>query len=285
MDEVLGRDGTWTFDLAAVRLIPGHGRGVHKLRQAIGEVTVPLEAIAGMSFEPGRKGGRLRLRLREGADPLTQATASKLGDNVDPYTLAITAEQTATSQYFAESVRTTLLVQQVPSTATDHYLLPAPGVPISATAGDGTAHFDGENVRLEWNWMAKESKTAVGPTQIALGDIATVQWQPQSGFSHGYLRFQPKNPGNTPAPEVDRNCLAWGVQREGGTTVLLASAVVARMPHPFATPVEPKQPSPQQDAGDPDAMLRRLRELGELHRSGVLTDEEFTAAKQALLRL
>jgi hypothetical protein len=32
-------------------------------------------------------------------------------------------------------------------------------------------------------------------------------------------------------------------------------------------------------------MLRRLRELGELHRAGVLTDEEFTAAKQALLRL
>src|SRR3712207_7970124 len=33
---------------------PGHGRGVHKLRTAIGEVTVPLEAIAGISFEPAR---------------------------------------------------------------------------------------------------------------------------------------------------------------------------------------------------------------------------------------
>ncbi|WP_286988830.1 SHOCT domain-containing protein [Thermomonospora sp. CIF 1] len=33
-----------------------------------------------------------------------------------------------------------------------------------------------------------------------------------------------------------------------------------------------------------DALLRRLRELGELHRSGVLTDEEFAFAKQAVLR-
>ncbi|MER5836080.1 SHOCT domain-containing protein, partial [Streptomyces sp. NPDC002130] len=35
---------------------------------------------------------------------------------------------------------------------------------------------------------------------------------------------------------------------------------------------------------DHDALLRRLRELGELHRTGVLTDEEFTLAKQAILK-
>ncbi|WP_199785721.1 SHOCT domain-containing protein, partial [Streptomyces sp. Tu 6176] len=33
-----------------------------------------------------------------------------------------------------------------------------------------------------------------------------------------------------------------------------------------------------------DALLRRLRELGELHRSGVLTEEEFALAKQAVLK-
>ena len=38
------------------------------------------------------------------------------------------------------------------------------------------------------------------------------------------------------------------------------------------------------DPDDADALLRRLRELGGLHRDGVLTDEEFTAAKQAILR-
>jgi hypothetical protein len=33
-----------------------------------------------------------------------------------------------------------------------------------------------------------------------------------------------------------------------------------------------------------DVLLRRLRELGELHRDGVLTDEEFAATKAAVLR-
>ncbi|MFC5031067.1 MULTISPECIES: hypothetical protein [Streptomyces] len=37
-------------------------------------------------------------------------------------------------------------------------------------------------------------------------------------------------------------------------------------------------------AEDPDALLRRLRELGDLKRDGILTDEAFTAAESALLR-
>jgi hypothetical protein len=201
MDEVLGRDGSWTFDLAEIRLIPGHSR-VPKLRTAIGEVAVPLEAVAGISFEPARKGGRLRLRLREGADPLTQATASHLPDNVDPYVLAVDADQTATSQYFAEAVRQALLVQQVPTTPVARYLLPAPGVPITAAAGDGTAHFDGETVRIEWNWLAKESKSAAGTAHISLTDIAAVEWLPQSGFSYGYLRSAPRTPATPPRPNT-----------------------------------------------------------------------------------
>lgn len=35
---------------------------------------------------------------------------------------------------------------------------------------------------------------------------------------------------------------------------------------------------------DHDAVLRRLGELGELHAAGVLTDEEFAAAKRAILQ-
>lgn len=48
----------------------------------------------------------------------------------------------------------------------------------------------------------------------------------------------------------------------------------------------PELPSPRVAAAedDHDALLRRLRELGELHHTGVLTDEEFTLAKQAVLK-
>jgi hypothetical protein len=48
----------------------------------------------------------------------------------------------------------------------------------------------------------------------------------------------------------------------------------------------PELPSPAVASAedDHDALLRRLRELGELHRAGVLTDDEFALAKQAILK-
>ncbi|MGP3963709.1 hypothetical protein ACTWPT_47875 [Nonomuraea sp. 3N208] len=48
----------------------------------------------------------------------------------------------------------------------------------------------------------------------------------------------------------------------------------------------PELPPPPPPASDDahDAVLRRLTELGGLHRSGVLTDEEFSQAKQAMIR-
>ncbi|SMD24058.1 DUF4429 domain-containing protein [Kibdelosporangium aridum] len=282
MDEVLGRDGTWTFDLETLRIVPGHGRGVHKLRQAIGELSIPLEAIASVVYEPGRKGARLRLRLRDGADPLSQVTAGRLSENADPYLLAVDTNQIGTSQYFAESVRTALMVHQVPSTPVTRYLLPTQPTPITAAAGDGTATFDGEYIRLDWSWMAEDSKSAAGPVQLALSDVTAVEWRPQKGISYGFLRFRTKTDTNAVAPEHDRHCLAWGIQRDGGTTVLVAAAVVSRLPHPSTARALPEAAAPAK-ADDPDAMLRRLRELGELHKSGILTDEEFAAAKRKLL--
>ncbi len=76
---------------------------------------------------------------------------------------------------------------------------------------------------------------------------------------------------------------------------LVAAAVQARLPHP-STPASapaldgPRAPETDRPApavrpeDDHDALLRRLRELGELHRSGVLTDDEFALAKQAVLK-
>jgi len=43
-------------------------------------------------------------------------------------------------------------------------------------------------------------------------------------------------------------------------------------------------PAPAPAPDHHDVLLRRLRELGELHREGFLTDEEFAATKAAVLR-
>ncbi len=78
MAEIIQRDGTWAFDGSTVQDHAGLQRFVPLLRQTYGEIAVPLEAVAGRRLRPERKRGELRLRLREGADPLLQATGGRL---------------------------------------------------------------------------------------------------------------------------------------------------------------------------------------------------------------
>jgi hypothetical protein len=302
MAEVNVRDGLWTFDGDVVRIVPSRNRGVHQLRQALGDVAVPLVAVAGVVLEPGRKGGRLRLRLRSGADPLLQAARGQLPDAADPYQLTVDAgHKSGVAEYFVDELRNALLLEQVPDGPADSYLLHGPRVPLTTSAGDGTVTFDGERVRLEWSdtW-AESSKKSAGPQQISLKDLSSVEWTPQTGWENGHLRFLPKGTSGRPQPKHDPYSITWGVQKLGGTALLLAAAVVARLPHPSSVSddqpaldaggpaatagAEPGGTGDADRGGDPDALLRRLRELGELHREGVLTDEEFSTAKQALLR-
>ncbi|MGV9280974.1 DUF4429 domain-containing protein [Streptomyces sp. NPDC003730] len=305
MAEIIQKDGTWVFDGDALRLTPGRDKNVGLLRRELGELLVPLSALAGISFEQGKKSGRLRLRLRDGADPLLHAAGGRLAEPHDPYRLVVEPDRYGVAEYFVDEVRNALLLDQVPAGPVDAYLLPGPPVPLSVSAGDGVASFDGERVRLEWKWQAEEAKSAAGPRVLPLADIVAVEWQPTVGLENGHLRFTVRAaPGEVP-PKYDPNAVElWGFKRDP-LMALVAAAVQARLPHPAAraalegarTGEEPSVaavapggaaapaalPAPAAE-DDHDALLRRLRELGELHRSGVLTDEEFALAKQAVLR-
>lgn len=79
------------------------GGKAHPVRLALGELAVPVEALAGISFEPDRKGGRLRLRLRGGACPVLRAADGRLKDGADPYALAV--ERTARAWRSTSSTR------------------------------------------------------------------------------------------------------------------------------------------------------------------------------------
>ncbi|MFF1543899.1 DUF4429 domain-containing protein [Streptomyces sp. NPDC058291] len=288
MAEILQKDGTWVFDGDALRLTPGRDRNVGLLRRELGELVLPLRALAGLSFEQGKRAGRLRLRLRDGADPLLQATGGRLTEPHDPYQLLVEPDRYGVAEYFVDEVRHALLLDEVPADPVDAYLLPGPSVPLSVSAGDGTAGFDGGTVRLEWNWKTEEAKASGGPRTLAIADIVGVEWQPAVGLENGFLRFRLRHaPPNTP-PKYDPAAVElWGFKRDP-LMALVAAAVQARLPHPVAAPenaVRPAAPGPDaRPESDPDALLRRLRELGELHRDGVLTDDEFTMAKQAVLK-
>ncbi|WP_328452178.1 DUF4429 domain-containing protein [Streptomyces sp. NBC_00386] len=291
MAEIIQRDGTWIFDGDTLRLTPGRDKNVSLLRRTLGELTVPLGALAGVSLEQGKKAGRLRLRLRDGADPLLQATGGKLAEPNDPYQLTVEADRLGVAEYLVDEVRGALLLDQVPTGPVDGYLVPGPAVPLSASAGDGTASFDGERVRLEWNWKTEEAKSAAGARTLALVDITAVEWRPAAGLENGCLRFTVRGADTKAPPKYDPNSVElWGFKRDP-LMALVAAAVQARLPHPAAAvedrPAEEPDGVPALGPGpeaDHDALLRRLRELGELHKEGVLTDEEFALAKQAVLK-
>ncbi|MFD7508330.1 DUF4429 domain-containing protein [Streptomyces sp. NPDC059853] len=296
MAEITQRAGNWYFDGSVLRIVPGHGKGVHALRTALGELTVPLEAVAGVSFEPGRKHDRLRLSLREGADPLTQATGGKLPAAADPYLLEVPHERADAARELAAEIRAALETERVPATPTDHYLLPGPETPITLHASDGEATFDGQRIRIDWGWGADDIKKNSGARVIALGDLASVEWAPPR-IENGFVRLHPKGAHSTSKPAHDPNCVVmWGWREVKDVTesALFVAALTAALPHPSTAEgtaavvppavAEPLPPVADGDTGSAqDAVLRRLWELGELHDTGVLTDEEFGAAKKALL--
>jgi hypothetical protein len=291
MAEIIQKDGTWAFDGDALRLTPGRDKNVSLLRKELGELVVPLGALAGVSLEQGKKAGRLRLRLRDGADPLLHATGGRLTEPHDPYQLIVESDRYGVAEYFVDEVRSALLLDQVPAGPVDAYLLPGPSVPLSVSAGDGTAGFDGERIRLEWNWKTEDAKAAAGARTLALADITGVEWHPAAGLENGHLRFTVRNAPTKTPPKYDPNAVElWGFKKDP-LMALVAAAVQARLPHPARAAADPVDARPELPSApvaasedDHDALLRRLRELGELHRSGVLTDEEFALAKQAVLK-
>jgi hypothetical protein len=294
MAEIIQKDGTWAFDGDALRLTPGRDKNVGLLRRELGELVVPLGALAGISFEQGKKAGRLRLRLRDGADPLLHATGGRLTEPHDPYQLIVEADRYGVAEYFTDEVRGALLLDGVPADPVGAYLLPGPAVPLSVSAGDGSASFDGERVRLEWNWKTEDAKVAAGTRVLPLADITAVQWLPSIGLDNGHLRFTVRGAPTKAPPKYDPNAIElWGFKKDP-LMALVAAAVQARLPHPAAarpagSPPDPR-PRPTTAAAtvavedDHDALLRRLRELGELHRDGTLTDDEFALAKAAVLK-
>ncbi|MEV5952850.1 DUF4429 domain-containing protein [Streptomyces sp. NPDC051987] len=293
MAEIIQRDGTWAFDGSTVRITPGRHRRVPLFRQTYGEIAVPLEAVSGVVYEPERRRGRLRMRLREGADPLLQATGGRLPEAADPYRLAVDEDRSGVAEYVAAEIRQSLLLDQVPSGPTTTYLLPGPPVPVSVRSSDGTVSFDGTQVRVDWADTSDRVKRATGPRIIGVGDLVGVEWLPNSGHEGGFLRFVTHETAFSKLPaERDPYALdLWGSVRRDLLTALVAAAVTARLPHPSTRPGaeppgrdRPPVTVPRQSGDHHDVLLRRLRELGELHRDGVLTDEEFALTKAAVLR-
>ncbi|MFG3317054.1 DUF4429 domain-containing protein [Streptomyces sp. NPDC048171] len=282
-DVLAGFHAAWEFESDSVLIRYERGIRTPKLFQALGERRVPLEAIAGVTLTPGRRGSVvLRLEPRAGADPLIEAAAGQLKEGCDPYRLVLPAERETLAEYYADELRG-LLSGSGASEPADRYLVAAPDAPLNFKAYDGKASFDGKAVSFRWSWTgASSAKWKAGDQSFPVADLGGVEWRSPEVFE-GYLRLLPRDAAGA-APQADQDPasvvfgLGYGPVHE---SLPFAAAVLAAVRERGAgAPVPVPVPAPRRDPAD---IAERIRHLGELHQQGLVTDEEFSSKKAELL--
>ncbi|KUO14145.1 DUF4429 domain-containing protein [Streptomyces sp. DSM 15324] len=276
-DVLAGFHAAWEFESDSVLIRYERGMRTPKLLSALGERRIPLTALAGVTLSPGRRGTVvLRAEPRAGADPLIEAAAGQLKDGSDPYRLVLPAEREVLAEYYADELRSRL-AELKESGPAERFLVPAPEAPRAFKAYDGKASFDGRTVRFRWSWTgASSAKWKAGDQSFAVSELSGVEWRSPEVFE-GHLRLvrgedSPAQADQDPGTVVFG--LGYGPVHE---SLPFAAAVLAavRTRGSVASVTGPRR--------DPSDIAERIRHLGELHRSGLVTDEEFSAKKAELL--
>ncbi|GAB3167497.1 DUF4429 domain-containing protein [Streptomyces incanus] len=277
-DVLAGFHAAWEFESDSVLIRYERGIRTPKLFQALGERRIPLEAIAGVTLTPGRRGTVvLRIEPRPGADPLMEAAAGQLKDSCDPYRLVLPAERGTLAEYYAGELLA-LLTESGPA---ERHLVPPPEAPLRFKAYDGRAAFDGTTVSFRWFWTgASSAKWKAGDQRFSIGELCGVEWRSPEVFE-GHLRLlrrdepaQPPHADQDPAAVVFG--LGYGPVHESlpfAAAVLAAARTSTPVPAVAAAAVR----------RDPADIADRIRHLGELHQAGLVTDEEFSVKKAELL--
>ncbi|MFF3844201.1 DUF4429 domain-containing protein [Streptomyces sp. NPDC002328] len=287
-DVLAGFHAAWEFESDSVLIRYERGIRTPKLLSALGERRIPLAAIEGVSLEPGRRGTVvLRIEPRAGADPLIEAAAGQLKEACDPYRLVLSAERDALAEYYADELRARL----TESGPAQRFLVAAPEAPLSFKAYDAKASFDGRTVRFRWFWTgASSAKWKAGDQSFPVSELSGVEWRSPEVLE-GYLRLRrgAAEAGNgPPAParaDQDPGAVVFGLGYGAVHESLpLAAAVLAAVrSRGAATAVPAAVPAVAAPRRAPADVAERIRHLGELHRAGLVTDEEFSAKKAELL--
>ncbi|NEB02527.1 DUF4429 domain-containing protein [Streptomyces sp. SID13726] len=278
-DVLAGFHAAWEFESDSVLIRYERGIRTPKLFQGLGERRIPLEAIAGVTLTPGKRGTVvLHAEPRPGADPLMEAAAGQLKEGCDPYRLVLPADKETLAEYYADELRALLKEDAEPA---ERFLVAAPEVPLQFKAYDGKASFDGRTVNFRWFWTgASSAKWKAGDQSFPVSELTGVEWRSPEVFE-GHLRLLRGESGPAQAdqdPAAVVFGLGYGPVHE---SLPFAAAVLAavRQRGPGAAAV-PAATAPRRDPAD---IAERIRHLGELHQAGLVTDEEFSVKKAELL--
>ncbi|MGC4946032.1 DUF4429 domain-containing protein [Streptomyces sp. DT224] len=307
-DVLAGIHATWEFDADSVLIRYERGIRSPRLLQSLRERRVPHAALSSVTLTPGRRGTVvLRAVPRPGADPLLEAAAGQLKDGCDPYRLVLPAARETLAEYYADELRSCLGADA--GDPADRFLVAAPKAPMQFKAYDGRAGFDGERISFRWFWTgASSEKWKAGDQTFPVTDLCGVEWRSPEGLE-GYLRLLPKGPDTAVPASGGLTAPATGGTVTGLQPVIPRPARADQDPAavifglgygpvheslPFAAAVlesvRRKQSAPPAAAAlaaaarrDPADIAERIHHLGELHRAGLVTDEEFSAKKAQLL--
>ncbi|MET8446266.1 DUF4429 domain-containing protein [Streptomyces sp. NPDC005209] len=279
-DVLAGFHAAWEFESDSVLIRYERGIRTPKLFQALGERRVPIAALSGVTLTPGKRGTVvLRAEPRPGADPLMEAADGQLKEGCDPYRLVLPAERETLAEYYADELR----AQLTESGPAERHLVPAPEAPLHFKAYDAKVSFDGRAVRFRWSWTgASSTKWKAGDQSFPVTELSGVEWRSPEVFE-GHLRLlardagaeqQPLQPDQDPASVVFG--LGYGPVHE---SLPFAAAVLAAVRARGPVAAVPAAPGRR----DPADIAERIRHLGELHRAGLVTDEEFATKKAELL--
>ncbi|OEV02606.1 DUF4429 domain-containing protein [Streptomyces oceani] len=297
-DVLAGIHSTWEFDTDSVLIRFERGIRTPKLFHVLAERRIPYEALSAVELAPGGKRGTVVLRAvpREGADPLLEAAAGQLKEGSDPYRLVLPVERQLLADYYATELCSVLGPEA--DEPAERHMVAAPPAPLSFKAYDGKASFDGQTITFRWFWTgASSAKWRAGDQSFTVDELEGVEWRSPEGLN-GHLRLRPHSSdgsspgGDTPPINADQDPasvvfgLGYGLVYE---SLPFAASVLAAVR--AAEPVMALEPAgstphgslPRQLRADPADIADRIRHLGELHESGLLTDEEFTQKKAELL--
>lgn len=297
MEELRGHHAIWRFDEENVRVSFGTGRKVPTLFKALGQCSVPLAAVREVEFDPGdrKHGWRLRLRLVDGADPYARLETSGAAQTVTPLQLTGPHDLELVAEYSADRIAESARYARETLTAPLDPVQTALGLvarpPFQARTGEGSASFDGQRVRLQWDgWMASTAKGTEKSREFPFGEIESLQWFPQVDFDEGFLRVVLRGVTLPEASGLENDFFTLASHGLKGSeeSLLLAATVnthiaLAEEGTAVEGAGEPARLEAARPADDSEAIFAKIRELGSLHAEGLLTDSEFSTKKAELL--
>ncbi|MEH0422935.1 DUF4429 domain-containing protein [Streptomyces sp. B21-083] len=276
-DVLAGFHAAWEFESDSVLIRFERGLRTPKLFQALGERRIPLEAIAGVTLTPGKRGTVvLRAEPRPGADPLMEAADGQLKEGCDPYRLVLPAERETLAEYYADELRAQLTGRG----PAERFLVDAPEVPRAFKAYDAKASFDGRAVSFRWFWTgASSAKWKAGDQTFPVADLIGVEWRSPEVFE-GHLRLLRRTDSSGTPVDQDPASVVFGLGYGPVHESLPFAAAVLAAVRSAGGAAAVQLNSGRRDPGD---VAERIRHLGELHSAGLVTDEEFSAKKSELL--